>query len=122
MRRRRLGYGIAALTIAAMLLQALIGWTQDHPRSADLWAYGALIGLPATVFLILGVRGHRHVGWGFLAVALASRFAADHGLPIYWGYGGAFVLATVLTQIVPMREGPAPETPNEPPAKAPDEG
>lgn len=77
---RHLGYGIAALTLLAMLLHAIVSTIGDHPRAYDHWAYLTFI-VPATVvFLILGTRGNRHVGWGFLVSAFGTEQAADYGL------------------------------------------
>ncbi len=99
---RRLGNAIAIVAMIAMLVQALIGSVSDHPRAHDLWAYVLFICGPATVFLVLDARGHRFVGWGFLISAFGAEQAADFGLTSHWFYAVAFVLATVVTEILPV--------------------
>jgi hypothetical protein len=99
---RRLGYALAALTLATMLLHALIATVQNHPNAYDFWAYLLFISPATVVVLILGERGHRYAGWGFLIPAFGAEQAADYGLPSHWAYAVAFVLATVLAQVVPM--------------------
>ncbi len=103
---QRLGYGIAALTLLAMLLRAIVSTISDHPRTYDYWAYVTFIVPPTVVFLILGIRGHRHAGWGFLVSAFGAEQAADYGLTSHWVFAIAFVLATTLAQVMPMwRDG-----------------
>lgn len=99
---RRIGYRVAALTILAMLLQAIIGSVGNHPETDDLWAYAVFAGLPAMVFLVIGVRGNLYTGWDFLVAAFATALAVERGLSSHWVYASAFLLATVLTQLAPQ--------------------
>lgn len=54
------------------------------------------------VFAVAGWRGGTGAGWGYLVAAFGTALAAERGLTAHWLYAAVFLLAVVLTQLVPI--------------------
>ncbi len=90
------GVRIAVITVLVLLVDALTAHQRNAPRADELLDYGVLVSGSAVIILALNRWWPTYMSLGFLVVGYICARVALRGFDQYWGYGVAFVIATVI--------------------------